>query len=70
MKRLISFLAVSVALLLTACGGGGGCAGTPTNGTNTCGGTTTTTAGTPVVATFVFTLDKTSITNTGATQPC
>ena len=66
MKRLISFLAVSVALLLTACGGGGGCAGTPTNGTNTCGGTTTTTAGAPVVATFVFTLDKTSITDTGA----
>lgn len=65
MKRLIGFLAVSAALLLTACGGGGGCAGTTSNGTNTCAGATTTT-GKPAVATFVFALDKTSITDTGA----
>lgn len=67
MKRLIGLLMVAATLLLASCGGGGGCAGTPTNGTNTCGSTATPT-GKPAVASFVYTLDKGTILNTGGDQ--
>lgn len=60
--RFFEFLlGIMVAAILTACGGGGGSAGAQAPG-----GDPGTTPGTPTVASFIYQLDKPSITNTGS----
>jgi hypothetical protein len=66
MNLLKNFVGMALALMLAACGGGGGNPGSTTSGSSTTGtGTTTTTAANPTAASFVFSLDKTSINNGG-----
>lgn len=59
MSLLKFVMGIAVATALVACGGGGGSAGTTPGGTND---------GAAVVSSFVFTLDKSSITNGGSDQ--
>ncbi len=70
MKTLMRFLVmITAALMLASCGGGGGCAGTVSPGsTNSCKSGTTAPGAAPVVARFVYTLDKSSITNSGTDE--
>jgi hypothetical protein len=66
MRLINSLVALILVSALAACGGGGGSAGTTGSGTGTGGGTgggTGTSA--PTVASFIYQLDKNSITNAG-----
>lgn len=60
MNLLKYAMGLALAMALTACGGGGGSAGTAS------GSTPTTTATAATAASFVFTLDKSSISNAGS----
>lgn len=59
-------MGLAVAVALTACGGGGGNSGTVSGSTTGSGSTGSSTTTTPSAASFVFTLDKSAISNTGS----
>ena len=65
MKFIKSLIGIALASALFACGGGGGNSGTNSTGGGTGTTTTTTTTTAPIAASFVFSLDKTSINNGG-----
>jgi hypothetical protein len=65
MRYLLQLLTLASVLLLASCGGGDGCAGAPIGSPpNGCGAAASTT-GVAAIASFVFTLDKSSISNAG-----
>jgi Bacterial Ig-like domain (group 1) len=65
MRLIKSLVALILVAALAACGGGGGSAGTTGSGTGTGGGTGGGTTA-PTVASFIYQLDKASITNAGS----